>query len=147
MTEINTISDIIYDVKEKITDAQYKSIMECLMELNKNKEDIETEMSRDFFKQFFYHSHKNNNCFFYMYVNQDNSLFVSFEYKAFRLYLNHQFLYSKSFNCVDKSITVSYAKIVKICPKYCVIEVNNYQKKISNKTLVKLIFFPLIEII
>lgn len=144
---IQTISNIIYDVKENITDSQYKSIMECLMELNKNKQDVETDLTRDFYKQFFYHSHKNNNCFFYLYVNQDNSLWTSFEYQSFRLQMNSQFIYSKVFNSHDKSIAVSYTRIVKIMPKYCVIDVDGFQKKISNKTLSKLVFFPYIEII
>ena len=146
MTEIETISDIVCDIKENITDIQYKTIMECLLELNKKKTDDEIELTRDFFKQYFYHSPKNNNCYYYMYVSQDNSLWLSFEYKSHRLYVNNEFLYSKTFNCADNSINLTYAKILKIMPKYCLIEVDNYQKKVSNKTLTKILYFPYINI-
>lgn len=147
MTEITTISDIIYDIRENLSSIQYKTIMECLMELNKKKDDDETELTRDFFRQFFYHSPKNNNCFFYMYVNQDNTLWASYEYKSVRLSIDYSFLYSKTFNCIDKTITKTNARIVKIMPKYSILMIDNYHKKVSNKTLVKILYFPYIEIV
>ena len=40
-SQISKISEIIEDIKEKITDNEYKIIMDSLMEIYKNKEDNE----------------------------------------------------------------------------------------------------------
>ena len=155
MTEINTISDIIYDVKQNITDAQYKSIMDCLMKINnehlenKKIENTEEKLTKDFFRHFFYHSHKNNNCFDYMFNKDDNSLWVSFDSHSTQLDLNnnHSFTYSKKFISRDQSIMISYFRIVRIMPHYSIINIHNRNKKLSNKTLAKLVYFYYIEFV
>ena len=142
------ISNIIYDIKEQISDQQFKTIMDNLMELNKLKkdEDSEDELKKEFFRQFFYHSHKNNNCFFYQYNNQNNSIWTSFVYQANLFNINDQFLYSKTFDVLTHEIKVSYARITKIMPRYCYIEVDGFNKKISNLTLTKVVYFPYINL-
>ena len=40
-TNVRNISEIVEDIKEKLTDYQYKTIMDNLMVLNKRKEEAE----------------------------------------------------------------------------------------------------------
>ena len=42
-TNVRNISEIVDDIKEKLTDYQYKTIMDNLMVLNKRKEEAEDE--------------------------------------------------------------------------------------------------------
>ena len=42
-TNVRNISEIVEDIKEKLTDYQYKTIMDNLMILNKRKEEAEDE--------------------------------------------------------------------------------------------------------
>ena len=42
-TNVRNISEIVEDIKEKLTDYQYKTIMDNLMVLNKRKEEAEDE--------------------------------------------------------------------------------------------------------
>ena len=48
-SQISKISEIMEDIKEKITDNEYKIIMDSLMEIYKNKEDNEviSNLKRD----------------------------------------------------------------------------------------------------
>ena len=146
LAEINTISDIIYDIREILSSSQYKTIMECLMELNKKRDDIENELTKEFFKQHFFHSHKNNSCFYYLYVLHNYSIWVGFENKNINLFVNSQFLYSKNYNTFDKSIDITYARIIKIMPMYCLLQIDSHKKKVSNITLAKIVNFPYINI-
>jgi hypothetical protein len=43
-TNVRNISEIVDDVKEKLTDYQYKTIMDSLMVLNNEKEEEEAEV-------------------------------------------------------------------------------------------------------
>ena len=40
-TNVKNISEIVDDIKEKLTDYQYKTIMDNLMALNNKKEEVE----------------------------------------------------------------------------------------------------------
>ena len=42
-TNVRNISEIVEDIKEKLTDYQYKTIMDNLMALNNKKEEAEDE--------------------------------------------------------------------------------------------------------
>jgi hypothetical protein len=42
-TNVKNICEIIEDIKEKLTDFQYKTILDNLMVLNKKKEEVEEE--------------------------------------------------------------------------------------------------------
>ena len=42
-TNVRNISEIVDDIKEKLTDYQYKTIMDNLMALNNKKEEAEDE--------------------------------------------------------------------------------------------------------
>jgi NAD-dependent SIR2 family protein deacetylase len=46
-TNVKNISEIVDDIKEKLTDYQYKTIMDNLMELNKKKEEAEEEAEEE----------------------------------------------------------------------------------------------------
>ena len=46
-TNVKSICEIIEDVKEKLTDYQYKTIMDNLMALNNKKEEVEEEVERE----------------------------------------------------------------------------------------------------
>ena len=43
-TNVKNISEIIDDIKETLTDYQYKTIMDNLMALNNEKEEVEEEL-------------------------------------------------------------------------------------------------------
>ena len=43
-TNVKSICEIIDEVKEKLTDYQYKTIMDNLMALNNKKEEVEAEV-------------------------------------------------------------------------------------------------------
>ena len=46
-TNVKNISEIVDDIKEKLTDYQYKTIMDNLMALNKKKEEAEEEAEEE----------------------------------------------------------------------------------------------------
>ncbi len=46
-TNVKKISEIVDDVKEKLTDYQYKTIMDNLMILNNKKEEAEEELEEE----------------------------------------------------------------------------------------------------
>ena len=46
-TNVKNISEIVDDIKEKLTDYQYKTIMDNLMVLNNKKEEVEAEVERE----------------------------------------------------------------------------------------------------
>ena len=46
-TNVKDISEIIEDIKEKLTDYQYKTIMDNLMILNNGKEEVEAEVEEE----------------------------------------------------------------------------------------------------
>ena len=46
-TNVKNISEIVDDIKEKLTDYQYKTIMDNLMALNNKKEEVEEEVERE----------------------------------------------------------------------------------------------------
>ena len=46
-TNVKNISEIVEDIKEKLTDYQYKTIFDNLMVLNKEKEEEETDEEID----------------------------------------------------------------------------------------------------
>ena len=46
-TNVKNISEIVEDIKEKLTDYQYKTILDNLMVLNKEKEEEETDEETD----------------------------------------------------------------------------------------------------
>ena len=46
-TNVKNISEIVDDIKEKLTDYQYKTIMDNLMALNNKKEEVEAEVERE----------------------------------------------------------------------------------------------------
>ena len=50
-TNVRNISEIVEDIKEKLTDYQYKTIMDNLMELNKGKNSEEYEEVEDILEQ------------------------------------------------------------------------------------------------
>ncbi len=144
---IQNISDTIFNIKEKLTDYEFKYIMDNLMLLNKKipEEDTEQSFINAFYRQFFHHSHQNNRYFKYQYVNQDNSIILFYEYTTKRLCIGDTFIYEKVFdNNVVENIE---ATIVKISPRYTIIKVNNYNKKISNITLCKVYNYPYIIIL
>ena len=43
-TNVRNISEIVDDIKEKLTDYQYKTIMDNLMALNNKKEEVKAEV-------------------------------------------------------------------------------------------------------
>lgn len=146
LAEINTISDIIYDVKQNITDNQYKTVLESLAKLvptTKDHDNLLAEYTNDFYKQFFYHNHINNFQFNYTYFEQSNTLWIQHTgVSPHQISINQQFLYSKSFNPTTRDIKISYARVLKLLPKYSIIEYSGRQKKISNRTLSKIFFYP-----
>ena len=46
-TNVRNISEIVDDIKEKLTDYQYKTIMDNLMALNNKKEEVEAEIEEE----------------------------------------------------------------------------------------------------
>ncbi len=46
-TNVRNISEIVDDIKEKLTDYQYKTIMDNLMVLNVKKEEVEEETDEE----------------------------------------------------------------------------------------------------
>ena len=50
-TNVKNISEIVDDIKEKLTDYQYKTIMDNLMVLNKRKEEAEDEELEELARQ------------------------------------------------------------------------------------------------
>ena len=46
-TNIKNISEIVEDIKETLTDYQYKTIMDNLMALNNKKEEVEEDVEED----------------------------------------------------------------------------------------------------
>ena len=46
-TNVKNISEIVDDIKEKLTDYQYKTIMDNLMALNNKKEEVEAEVEEE----------------------------------------------------------------------------------------------------
>ena len=46
-TYVKNISEIVDDIKEKLTDYQYKTIMDNLMALNNEKEEVEEELEEE----------------------------------------------------------------------------------------------------
>jgi hypothetical protein len=46
-TNVRNISEIVDDIKEKLTDYQYKTIMDNLMALNNKKEEVEAEVEEE----------------------------------------------------------------------------------------------------
>ena len=46
-TNVKNISEIVEDIKEKLTDYEYKTIMDNLMALNKKKEEVEDEAEEE----------------------------------------------------------------------------------------------------
>ena len=46
-TNVKNISEIVEDIKEKLTDYEYKTIMDNLMALNKKKEEVEDEVEEE----------------------------------------------------------------------------------------------------
>ena len=50
-TNVRNISEIVEDIKEKLTDYQYKTIMDNLMVLNKRKEEAEDEAEDEEFEE------------------------------------------------------------------------------------------------
>jgi hypothetical protein len=46
-TNVKNICEIVEEVKEKLTDYQYKTIMDILMVLNNKKEEVEEEEETD----------------------------------------------------------------------------------------------------
>jgi hypothetical protein len=150
ITEINTISDIIYDIKDKLKDHEYKTILECLAKIvpiAKEDDKLLIDYTNDFYKQFFFHHHKNNFQFNYTYFQQSNILWIKqIGSMPHQISINQQYLYSKSFNQSTRDIECCYARVLKIMPKYCIIDVSGSLRKISNKTLAKSYYYPYIKI-
>ena len=46
-TNVKNISEIVDDIKEKLTDYQYKTIMDNSMALNNKKEEVEAEVEEE----------------------------------------------------------------------------------------------------
>ena len=46
-TNVKNISEVVDDIKEKLTDYQYKTIMDNLMALNNKKEEVEEEVDEE----------------------------------------------------------------------------------------------------
>ena len=46
-TNVKNISEIVEDIKQNITDYQYKTIMDNLMTLNHKKEEVEEEVEEE----------------------------------------------------------------------------------------------------
>ena len=46
-TNVKNISEIVEDIKENITDYQYKTILDNLMILNNKKEEVEEELEEE----------------------------------------------------------------------------------------------------
>ena len=59
-TNVKSICEIVEDIKENITDFQYKTIMDNLMVLHNNKEKPEEKQERDALLE--------QICFLYLYV-------------------------------------------------------------------------------
>ena len=65
-TNVKNISEIVDDIKEKLTDYQYKTIMDNLMALNKKKdneiyEEVEAILEQIYFLKTFIPSIRNEN--------------------------------------------------------------------------------------
>ena len=65
---IQDISNIIFNVKEKLTDNEFKQIMDNLMVLNKQTDNKENLLVSEFYKQQLYYLPCNNNCFSFHYI-------------------------------------------------------------------------------
>ena len=149
---IQDISNIVYDIKENITDKQFKSIMDNLLIINKqlpnNQQTITEETFVNmFYKQFFYHSNHNNKLYKYQYLIQDGSILLFYENTSTRLCIGNTFTYEKIYDSIDGIIENVIAKVKRIMPKYSVLTINNFDKKISNCTLNKLVQHPYITIL
>ncbi len=142
---VQTISNIIFDNKEKLTDGEYKTIMDNLMIFNRYTDDLETRLSREFMEQFYYHSNTNNKLFNYFLWNGGISINSKISHIGYIKYPSDTILYKKCFNKTTKQYVEVKAKIEKIMPKYTYILFDNTRrKKISNITLCKIIFYPYI---
>lgn len=72
-TNVRSICEVIEEIKENITDNQYKTIMDNLMVLNNNKENPEEKQERDALLE--------QICFLYLYIpsiNNENTKKVFF---------------------------------------------------------------------
>lgn len=149
---VQDISNVIFEVKEQLTDNQFKSIMDNLLVLNKqipNKQQTITEEDwcNQFYKQYFYHSNHNNKLYKYQFLNQDGSILLFYENTSTRLCIGNTFTYEKIYDSIDGIIENVEAKVKRIMPKYTVLIINNFDKKISNCTLNKLYNHPYITIL
>lgn len=144
---VQNISNIIYDIKEKITDGEYKNILDELMMINKQLfSKDEMNFSNKFFKQFFYHNHQNNKCFKYQYIQHDNSILLFHDFMTTRLCQGDDFIFEEIYNSFNNTVEIIKAKILKISPRYTILQINNFQKKVSNLTLCKVVFHHYITI-
>ena len=134
MTELQNISNIVFDIKEKLTDLEFKSIMDELQKINNNNMD-----DCYFYKQKFYHSSQANVFFMYIFCEQDNTIrCCNLKEKVVKNLKNgDEIVYNQEKKC----------KILKINPKYTIIEIDNQTtlEKISNTTLCKILYYPYVS--
>ena len=69
MSAVQNISNIVFDIKDKINDLEFKTIMDELQKINNNNMD-----DYNFYKQKFYHSSQANVFFMYIFCEQDNTI-------------------------------------------------------------------------
>lgn len=146
---IQNISNVIFEIKEQLTDKQFKTIMDELMNVNKqlpNNQLTENDWCNLFYKQHFYHSNTNNRFYKHQYLIQDGSILLYYDNTINRLCIGHKFIYEKIFDTFDDTIENVEATIKRVMPKYTVLTINNFDKKISNLTLNKIVQHPYITI-
>ena len=156
MSVLQNLSDIVCDIKEKLTDLEYKSIMDELQTLNNTKlvktdDDVKLLMHNFLFEQFsffvqqYYHSSKNNKQFVCVYTEQDGILTCRHLSSIKQLKKGDEIVYKKDFDNNTVSSTVKKCIIDKIMPKYTILKFDDYEKKISNITLCKILYYPYIR--
>ena len=149
---VQDISNIVYDVKDSLTDYQFKSIMDMLMDVNKQLPNNQQTLTEEdwcnlFYKQHFYHSNHNNKFYKFQYLIQDGSILLYYDNTINRLCIGHKFIYEKVFDSFDETIENVEATVKRVMPKYTVLTINNFDKKISNLTLNKIVQHPYITIL
>ena len=131
------MTNVIYDLKEKLTDLEYITVMDELKKIY----DTEAYKPDDynFYKFFFYHSSQANAFFMYVFCEQDNTIrCCNRKEKVIKnLKIGDEIDYNQENKC----------KILKINPKYTINKIDNQVtlEKISNTTLCKILYYPYVS--
>jgi hypothetical protein len=142
---IQHISNVVFSIKDKISDGEFKDILDNLMKLHQ-VEDEDQKMINLYYKTFWFHSHKNNYCFHYCYNLKNNTLTTIHENNIQTFAVGNEITYELEYHYDTKETIDHKAKITKITPKYVHLEVNNCHQKHSNTTFCKLVNYCYVNI-